>query len=157
MTPEEFERKMEDLKSPSAENVKPPVEIKLAIVNAQQSANIGLWFVAVPYVFIILMVLKYELDVNLGIVDAFSRAVGKIDGNPWLWWLQPFFLIILPATGIVLNILSITHFVHDRNNSTLTMTIKFRWLNIVVLVLSLFVVGLLALYLIVENFLPSHH
>jgi lantibiotic transport system permease protein len=155
MKPDEFKNKMENLKTPAAENIKPPAEIKLAIMNARRSAGIGFWFVVVPYLFFILMLLKYELNINLGVLDAFGRLVGRIDGDPFLWWIQPVVLIVLPATGIVLNVLSITHFSWDTEKSSIVLTVKLRWVNILVLLFSVFIIGLLLLYLIVENFHAS--
>jgi len=157
MSPDEFEKRMENLKGPSTENIRPPMEIKLAIVNARRSARMGVWFVVIPYLFFTLMVLKHELNINLGLLDAFATIVGRMDGDPFLWWIQPVVLIVLPATGIVLNVLSITHFIWDAEKSSIVLTIKLRWLNILVLTLSLFIIGLLLLYLIVENFHAAHH
>ena len=151
MKQEEFEKKLNELKAPSAEHIKPPMELKLAIVNAQRSATIGIWFIVVPYIFLAVMLLKYELDVNLGFLNAFAQAVGFIDGNPFLWWIQPLVLFGLPILGIVLNVLSITHFRWEPDTYSLTVTVKLRWFNVVVLFVSALIVTAFLLYLIGEN------
>ncbi|HYC83973.1 MAG TPA: hypothetical protein VEB86_02075 [Chryseosolibacter sp.] len=156
MKPEEFEKRMENLDKPSADFVRPPAHIKVAILSARQSARIGFWLIVVPYLFFIFMVFKHELNINLGILDAFGSIVARVDGDPFLWWIQPVVLIVLPATGIVLNILSISHFDWDAEKSSIVLTIKLRWVNILVLTLSLLIVGMLFLYLTVENFHASH-
>ena len=143
---------MDELKIPSAGSVKPPLEIKLAIVNAQRSAVIGVWFVIIPYLFFACMVMKYELQVNLGLLDLFAETIQTIDNNPALWWLQPVFLIGLPSVGIVLNILSITHFKWDTFTSSITVTLKLRWYNLIVLFFSGLILCAFLLYLIGENF-----
>ena len=158
MEPEDFEKKMDELKIPSAGSVKPPLEIKLAIVNAQRSAAIGVWFVIVPYFFFACMVMKYELQINLGLLDLFAETIQTIDNNPALWWLQPVFLIGLPIVGIVLNILSITHFKWDTFTSSITVTLKLRWYNLIVLFSSGLILCVFLLYLIGGNFQarPGH-
>ena len=154
---ENFEKKMEELKTPQV-NPEPPLELKLAIINADRSATLGLWFIVVPYFFIGCMILKYELNVNLGLLDSITNAIESMDKNASTWWLQPVFLVGLPIAGIILNILSITHFKWEQASSLLSISIKLKWYNILVLIASLVIIGTLALYLIVENFRshPEH-
>lgn len=157
LTMEDFEKKMEDLKTPQI-NPEPPLELKLAIINADRSATLGLWFIVVPYFFFACLVMKYELQINLGLLDIITNAIQSTDKNPSLWWLQPLFLVGLPITGIIINILSITHFKWEKATSLLSVSIKLKWYNILVVLASLSVVGFLALYLVVENFQarPGH-
>ena len=84
MTPEDFEKKMEDLKTPRASGVKEPVEIKLAILNAQRSAAMGIWFVVVPCFFIACVFMKYIFHLNLGLLDTFEETISALDRNPGL-------------------------------------------------------------------------
>lgn len=152
-----FEKKMEDLKTPQV-NPEPPPELKLAIINADRSAALGLWFIVLPYFLIGCMVVKYEFQVNLGLLDIITQAIHTIDNNPATWWLQPVLLIGLPILGVILNVLSITHFKWEKASSLLSVSIKLKWYNILVVMASLAIVGFLALYLIVENFQsrPGH-
>jgi lantibiotic transport system permease protein len=154
---EDFEKSMEGLKKPSLSHVQPPYEIKLAVVNSQRSAAIGIWFVIVPYFFLACMLLKYQLQVNLGLLDLITQAIERIDKNSATWWLQPLLLIILPVAGIVVNILSITHFFWDATHKLITVTIKIRWINLIVLFFSVLILTAFLLYLIGENFQMRSH
>ena len=154
---EDFERQMEQLKTPEV-NPEPPLELKLAIINSDRSATLGLWFIIVPYFFIGCMIMKYEFQVNLGVLDVITNSLHQLDKNPATWWLQPVFLVALPIIGIMMNILSITHFKYEKSTKLLSFSIKLRWFNLLVLLASLAILGVLLLYLIVENFQarPGH-
>jgi hypothetical protein len=153
MEAEDFKDKMENLKKPHVE-IDPPAEIKLAILNAKRSATLGIWLVILPYVFLACMVMKYELNLNFGFLDAFSNLVGKLDESPILWWIQPLILFVLPTAGIILNALAIMHVSIDRIAKSITVTIKLKWLNLVIIGVSAAIICFFLLYLIGENL---HH
>jgi hypothetical protein len=67
MKESDFEDMFENMKKPDV-NVNPPKEIKLAILNYRKSALLTVGFVVLPAIFIFGMVMKYEFDVDLGIV-----------------------------------------------------------------------------------------
>jgi hypothetical protein len=113
MDQQKFEKKMDELTKPDVGSVKPPEEIKLAILSAQRSATLGIWFIVVPTLFLIGMVMKYEMNVDLGLIDGFERIMVTLDRNPATKWTQPVLIIILPAVGVMLNLLAITHFKWD--------------------------------------------
>lgn len=148
---------MENLKAPQV-NPEPPLELKLAIINADRSATLGFWFIVLPYFFLGCMVMKYEFQTDLSLLDTITNGIHVIDKDPIAWWLQPIILIGLPIVGVILNILSITHFKWDKATSLLSVSVKMKWYNILVLLASLFILKLLAVYLLVENFQvrPGH-
>jgi hypothetical protein len=154
MKPSDFEKKMENLVTPRAEDVKPPVEIKLTVVNASRSAAIGIWFIAIPGYFLFCVFMKYYFHVNLGIFDTMVELMSDLDKHPLMKFLSPILLVGLPVTGIILNALAITHFSFDRISGILHISIKLRWINLAVLVVSLGLVAVFMLYVIVENI---HH
>lgn len=155
MEAQDFEKKMENLKKPDVE-IKPPVELKLAILNAKRSATVGVWLVILPYLFLACMVMKYELNLNFGFLNTFSRIVGKVDGSPVLWWIQPVVLFVLPAAGIVINTLAILHVAFDRMARSLIVTVKLKWLNLIILGVSAAIIAFFLLYLIAENLRPPN-
>jgi len=59
--------------------------------------------------------------------------------------------IVLPAIGVVINLLAIVHFVYDKILNELILTIKIKWLNIVLAFISIGVIGIVLLYAISEN------
>ena len=154
MNSEDFEKKMEDLKKPGTDQVKEPIEIKLAILNAERSAAIGVWFVVVPCFFIACIAMKYLFHFNMGFLDTFEETMAELDRNPGTWWIQPVLLMGLPIVSIILNALSIMHFRWERLTRSLLITIKIRWFNLIILAVSAAIVMTFLLYLIVENI---HH
>ena len=158
MNPEEFQKKMEQIKTPSAGEVKQTVEIKLAILNAHRSAAMGVWFIVVPCFFIACVFMKYIFHIRLGLLDTFEEMISTLDKNPRTWWIQPVLLVGLPIVSIIINTLSITHFRWDSHTQSILITLKVRWINIIILLISAGIVTLFLLYLITENFVhrPGH-
>lgn len=150
MKPEDFEKKMEGLSTPKSEAV-PPKELRLAIVSAQRSAVMGIWFVIVPWFFLMCVIMKYIFHVNLGMIDTFEEMINVLDKNPKTWWIGPVMLIALPIVSIIMNTLAISHFKWESYTGSLIVSIRMRWLNLSVLVVSVGIVGTFFLYLITEN------
>ena len=150
---EDFEKKLEKMAKPPG-SVKPPVEIKLAIVNAQRSATLGIWFIAVPCYFLFCVFMKYYFHVNLGLFDTMVEMMSEMDKNPNMKWLSPILLVGLPLIGVALNGLAICHFSLKPDEKFFQISIKLRWLNILVLALSLGLVCIFIGYAIIENI---HH
>src|SRR5258707_11173477 len=121
---EDFEKKLESMGKPETKSVKPPIEIKLAIVNAERSAAIGVWLIVVHCFFLACVVMKYLFQINLGLLDTFEDMISAIDKNPATWWIQPVLLTGLPIVGIVLNTLAISYFNWDGSLKTVTIMIK---------------------------------
>ncbi len=151
---EDFKKKMEDMKTPKVAGVKEPVEMKLAILNAQRSATIGVWFVVVPCFFIACVFMKYIFHIHLGLLDTFEEMITVLDTNPRTWWIQPVVLVGLPIISIIINTLSITHFKLDAQTQSIFITLKLRWVNIIILLISITIVSIFLLYLVTENFQP---
>ena len=150
MKESDFEDMFEKMKKPDV-NVNPPKEIKLAILNYRKSALLTVGFVVLPAIFIFGMVMKYEFDVDLGIVLVVAEWIASFDRIAGLKWLGPFVLVGLPLVGIVLNALAITHVSYLAAARSIQVTVKLRWLNLSILVASLGVVGIIFLYIVAEN------
>jgi hypothetical protein len=57
----------------------------------------------------------------------------------------------LPIAAIILNILAITHFHWEAPSKNVVITVKVRWINILILGINAFILLAFALYLIGEN------
>lgn len=154
MNADEFEKHMENLQKPGADSVKPSIDIKLAVVNPQRSAAIGVWFIAVPCYFLFCIFMKYYFHFNIGIFDIIVEMMSDLDKNPNMWFLSPLLIVVLPLVGVVLNALAITHFSYAPVSRILQISIKLRWMNVLVLLVSLSLVSIFILYAIIENI---HH
>ena|SRR5260221_10569640 len=148
---EDFEKKLENMGKPETKSVKPPIEIKLAIVNAQRSAVLGLWFIVVPCYFLFCVFMFYYFHMDYGIFGSIFELFSMLDRDPYAWILGPIILIVLPLIAIALNVLAITHFSFDGTEKVLKISIKLRWLNLAILLLSLTIVTIFIVYAFVEN------
>src|SRR5436190_8589406 len=150
MKPEDFEKKMEGLKAPKSE-ANPPKELRLATVSARRSAALGAWFVIVPWLFFIAMLLKHRFNVDFGLIDTVEEMMAALDRDPSTWWIGPFLILGLPMLSIIINTLAITHFKWESFTGSLIVSIRLKWINIAVLMVSLTIVGIFMLYLAAEN------
>jgi hypothetical protein len=150
MKPEDFEKKMSRLKPPKSE-VAPPKELRMAIVSARRSAAMGVWLVVVPWLFFIAMVLKHMFNVNWGLINTFEEMISALDRDPSTWWVGPVLILGLPVLSIIINTLAITHFKWESFTGSLIVSIRMKWLNIAVLLVSLTIVGIFVLYVAGEN------
>jgi hypothetical protein len=80
--------------------------------------------------------------------------MSDMDKNPTMKWLSPILLVGLPLVGVALNGLAICHFSLKPDENIFQISIKLRWLNIVVLLVSLGLVCIFLGYIIIENI---HH
>ena len=69
-------------------------------------------------------------------------------------WLSPIVLVLLPLLGVVLNALAITHFALDALKKEVIITIKLRWLNILIMLICGGIVAVFVGYVMIENI---HH
>ena len=150
MKPEDFEKKMERLCTPKSE-VLPPKELRLAILNSQRSAVLGFWLIVVPWFFLMCVIIKYFFHIDLGIIATFEEIMSSLDRNPKTWWIGPTFFMALPIISVVINALAVSHFKWEPNTSLMVVSIRMKWLNLMVLMLGAGIVGIFFLYLITEN------
>jgi hypothetical protein len=146
---EDFEKKLENLTKPDGD-VKPPLEIKLAIVNAQRSAVLGVWFTVIPCYFLFCAFMFYFFHLDYGVLGSIFVLFSMLEKNS-MWLVGPVILVALPLISIIFNALAITHFSFDRADRMLRLNIKLRWFNIVILLLSLAIVSLFVAYAFALN------
>lgn len=131
-------------------NVKANEPLKLALVQTKKSAAISVWLVAVPLFFLFCVTMKYMFHVNLHFIDVVEETVAELDKSAGTKWLAPLLFMGFPLIGILLNGLAISHF-EINNKRQLIVTIKIKWVNISMLLLSAGIVCTFLLYLITEN------
>jgi lantibiotic transport system permease protein len=151
MEEKDFLKKMESLKKPDANTDASQKQIKLAVLNAKRSATWGTWFLVIPLLFFACVVIKYFLHWNWGIAGNFLDWMAAIDQSTAFPIVTIMLFIILPATGAVINLLAVMHFVFDRVTRELIVTIKLRWVNIILAIISIGILAMVLLYSITEN------
>ena len=151
MEENDFLNKMENLKKPEGNVEASRRQIKLALMNTKKSAAWGTWFLVVPIFFFCAVVIKYLFQWNWGIADNFIEWIARLDHQRGMGWISPVIFVLLPAIGAIVNLLAIMHFVYDKLTRELIVTIKFKWFNIILAVISMGFIAIILLYLIAEN------
>jgi len=151
MEEKDFLSKMENLKKPEVSAETSRRQIKIALLNAQRSAAWGIWFLVVPTFFFCSVVIKYLLHADWSIAGNFLDWMATVDKSMSIPIVSILLFVVLPAVGAVINLLSILHFIYDKAARELIVTIKIKWANIILTIISLAVIAVIMLYAISEN------
>ena len=151
MEEKDFLSKMENLNKPEVNVEALQRQIKLALLNTKKSAAWGTWFLIVPIFFFICVTIKYLFHWNWGLADDFIEWIARLDHQSGTGWISPVLFVLLPAVGAVVNLLAIMHFVYDKFTKELIVTIKIKWFNIILAVISIGIIGVIFLYALTEN------
>ncbi|HVE61874.1 MAG TPA: hypothetical protein VNA26_08645 [Chitinophagaceae bacterium] len=154
MEEKDFLNQMENLKKPDVHATASQRQIKLALLNTKKSAWWGLWILVVPVFFFCCVAIKYLFGWNWGVSDNFVGWMAKLDQQKGTGWITPVLFVVLPGIGALVNLLAIMHFTYDKMLNQLMVTIKLKWLNIMLFLISMAVVAFVILYGIMEN---AHH
>jgi hypothetical protein len=150
----DFEKQMENLKTPDTGTPEHQQILKITILSATKSSRAAIIFIILPCLFLIGVFIKYKLGIDLKIFSTLEEIMAESDKSVYLKWISPLILVGLPLIGVVLNAVAITHFFWNRVRKELIITIKYRLANIILLILSAGVASVFVLYVIVENI---HH
>lgn len=151
---EDFLKKMENLRVPG---INPPAhaeKVKMAIMNAERSAALGVWLVIVPCYFLFCVFMYYFSHVHLGWFAAMFKLMSGLEKTQFIDFLGPILLVVLPIICIVINTLAITHVSiqkFDGKGRQFLLTIKPRLWNVLLILLSLAIVFIFIAYVMTEN------
>ena len=154
MEENEFSNKMERLKKPVVQAEAAQRQIRLALLNTRKSAWWGFWVLVVPIIFLGANVIKELFNWHWGVTDNIIEWFAKLDQQRSTGWLTPVLFVLLPLVGAVINLLAILHFVYDKVAREIIVTIKLRWINIILVMISMLIVAFVLFYAVTEN---AHH
>lgn len=154
MEEKDFITQMENLKKPDIQTSASQLQFKLALLNTKKTAWWGLWILVIPIFFFSCVAIKYLFGWNWGVSDNFIEWMARLDQQKGTGWITPVLFVLLPGISAALNLLAIMHFIYDKVANELMVTIKLRWLNIILALISLAVVAFVLFYAITEN---AHH
>jgi len=137
MKNEDVERLLQQMKVPEPEKILPPRDLKIPLLRYRKSSRAGFWLLLIPFTVALTVWFKLELGVTWGSLDAIRRFFSGIDSHVVLTYLIPIIFIGFPLAALVINLLAICHFYQDRGAKELVITVKYRPLNIIILLLSL--------------------
>ena len=154
---DEFLKKMENLQVPDINPGEHPKMVKMAIMNAERSAALGVWLIVVPCYFLFCVCMYYFFHLRLSWFQSMFNLMASLDKNRWLRLLSPVLLVVLPIVCIVINALAIIHVGvqkagADRSRAReFGITIKIKPWNILLILLSLAIVFTFLAYIVTEN------
>ena len=147
MNKDEVDEMLSKLDVPRPENLKHPQELKMPLLSYKKSSRAGLWLLAVPFTFVLIVFLKYRIGIASPLLNGVERFFVRIADHAVFTYLIPMIFVGLPLVAMVVNFLAICHFTSNKETRELHVTIKYRPLN--------FVVFLLSFAVLVYAFLPD--
>ncbi|HEY2582042.1 MAG TPA: hypothetical protein VGI43_09550 [Mucilaginibacter sp.] len=154
---DEFLKQMENLQVPDVNPAGHQKTVKMAVMNAERSAALGVWLIVIPCYFLFCVFMYYYFHVRLSWFLAMFDLMSNLDKNPWLKFLSPLLLVLLPIISIIINTLSIIHVQYqkiDPDHSKLkefSVTVKIKIWNILLIMLSFAIICVFVCYAIMEN------
>jgi lantibiotic transport system permease protein len=151
MENDEFSKKLQKMHKPEIESPTHQVQLKITLLNAKRSANIGLILVILPCLFLAAVLIKYFLHISLPSFSALEEWMSKKDRIVIIKMFFPLLLIGGPLLALILNLLAILHFNLDKKAKELIITLRFKWFNIIVSLICLLILFCFFLYAVGEN------
>jgi len=143
-----FEDKMENLNTPNTDFVKHQEILKIGLMNSRKSARIGIVFILIPMLLIVIAYLKIKLLIHWDFFTRLNQYVSNQNQTSVFSWISHIIFIGLPILAIIINLLAITHFYIDKQNKELTITIRYRLKNLIVLLLSVALLVLIFMWVL---------
>ena len=151
MENEEFSQKLQKMYKPEIESTTHQLQLKITLLNAKRSAGIGVVLVVIPCLFLLAVFMKYFMHINLPSFSAVEEWMADKNHNALIKVLIPVLLIGAPFIALIFNLLAILHFSFEKKVNELIITVKLKWLNIIVSLICLLILFCFFLYAIGEN------
>ncbi|MFI5139644.1 MAG: hypothetical protein ACHQIM_17620 [Sphingobacteriales bacterium] len=156
---DDFLKQMENLQVPDINPTEHPKMVKMAILNAERSAALGLWLIVVPCYFLFCVFMYYFSHIRVGTswFAAMFKLMDSLEKTPGIAFLGPIILVVLPIICIIINALAITHVKVEQidpqrsKRKEFNFTIKLKLWNILLILLSLAIVCVFIAYVMTEN------
>jgi len=136
----DFEKKMENLGTPNTDFVKHQEPLKIGLANARKSAKTGIWIVAISIIILIIAYIKISFLIHMNFYSNFQEFISGNDKTSVFNWVSPFILLGMPIFAVVINVLAITHFSIDKSTKELTIIIRYRFKNLIVIIISALII-----------------
>jgi lantibiotic transport system permease protein len=151
MENEEFSRKLQQMHKPQIESATHQMQLKITLLNAKRSAGIGVVMVVIPCLFLLAVLMKYLMNINLSSFSALEEWMADKNHNVLIKMLIPLLLIGAPFIALIFNLLAILHFSFVKKVNELIITVKLKWFNIIVSLICLLILFCFFLYAVGEN------
>jgi hypothetical protein len=148
---------MENLQVPDINPGAHPERVKMAIMNAERSAALGVWLIVVPCYFLLCVFMYYRFHLNVGWFGSMFTLLASLEKMPFIDFLGPGVLFILPIVCIVINMLAIVH-VHAQKQGAdkskvreFSFTVRIKPWNIVLIIISIVIILIFMSYVMTES------
>lgn len=154
---DEFLKQMENLKVPDVNPSQHQEKVKMAIMNANRSAALGLWLVILPCYFMICVFMYYHFHANTNWFSSMFGVMIQLEKVPYINYTGPIVLFILPVVCIIINLLSIIHVgvkqidTNRRMAKELNISIRLKLWNIVLILISFAILLAFIAFAMTEN------
>ena len=154
---EEFLKRMENLKVPDINPAEHQQSVKMAIMNAERSAVLGVWLIVVPCYFLFCVFMYYHFHRAGSWFGAMFTLMANLEKAPYMDFFGPVLLFVLPLVCIAINVLAIINvqvrkpWPDKPKAKELSFTIKIKPWNILLILLSLVIVFVFINYVMTEN------
>lgn len=154
---DEFLKKMENLQVPDINPGDHPERVKMAIMNAERSAALGVWLIMVPCYFLLCVAMYYYFHMGAGWFGSMVALIVGLEKTRGIDFIAPVVFVLLPVVCILINALAIIHtsihkIGHDKSKAReLSFTIKIKPLNIVLILISLAVLFAFISFVLTES------
>lgn len=148
---DEFEENMRSMHKPNVSSDSHQLQLKITLLNAKRSAGIGILLALVPCLFLAGIFLTRFLHIPFPGFSAVEEWMSRKDNSVWIKVLIPFLLLGGPLIALAFNLLAILHCEVNQKAREVIVTIKIKWLNIVISLLCLLILSIFFLYSVGEN------
>jgi hypothetical protein len=145
---------LEGLERPDPRHAALKSQLRLALLDARASSRVGFALVFAPAAFVFGVILHYGFGLPVPGFSALESGLEWVEKQPYIPLLAPLLLVGAPLLALCLNTLAITHIHLDRPRREVSITLKLRALNLLVMATAAFVVAIVCVHVIAER---AHH
>ncbi|HVS94862.1 MAG TPA: hypothetical protein VHE54_00200 [Puia sp.] len=131
MTDEKTGDYLKAIAKPQAPPAKGQEMLRLTLMNARRSSAIGAVLIILPAALILLFFLQNSLHLFPG-VTRWLAGEGTRLSLPARAIVAFLFLVVFPLLAVILNLMAITWFRYDRARKELSISIRMRWVNVLI-------------------------
>ncbi|WP_461303892.1 hypothetical protein [Aureisphaera sp.] len=127
----------------------------LTILNTRRSAFAGIVLLMLPLIFLLGVLAKHYLAISIPVISSVYDWIGEMDrqygDSSILNWVIRILLLFGPLVGLAINLLAVSHVRLERNPYELVISLKFKWINWILILVCTLVLLIFFFYLIMEN------
>jgi hypothetical protein len=154
MTAEKLGDYLKEIPKPVVPPAKEQEMLKLALLNARRSSVAGVLLIILPAGLIGLFLLQNGLHLLPG-VTKWLAGEGTFLPLPARAIAAFVFLVGFPMLAVILNLLAITWFRYDRVRKELTVSVRMRWINVVIVIAGGALASFYVLHLLADTILSK--